>query len=347
MKPATGTVSGQAVWKGVCSMADETLNKDHRIINELSEKINRAGDLKEEIEDLTVKREKYRNVKFSSEHKFFPYGALMLELDEDVRKRTFGKSFFLFLYLLLTYAALFALPAAAVFVMDYLELFAYSRFLEELVFTIMIIGAYAVVVAVFLLTFKKHRWRLIRGLEKRKRKRLIKKRKEKLGNAMDESRRMIKEYEAAFAEKIEDADERMKKAQEELSALEKEFAQNATVPLKFIPEIRRVKSYFDEKRADTIKEALNLLVAEKREEERFNHLMAMLKKHLSSLEHLGEEFASVQQYQKTLAERSLREDREKEREAKMQKSAEELPREGKNQKKSKKEKQKHIKRKYY
>jgi len=237
-----------------------------------------------------------------------------------------------------------------VFVLDYLDIFAYSRFLEEATFGLVIIAAYVVVVAVVLLTFKKCKRKLRAGMDKRKRKRLLKRRKEKLGKALDDSRRMIREYEAAFAEKIEAADQRIEKAQEELSALEEDFARNAFVPIKFIPEIQRVKSYFDERRAETIKEALNLLVTEKREEEHFEHLMEMLKRHLSTLENLEEEFSTVEKYQKTLAEKTLREEREKRREEQMGEREKELARERRQRKKSKKgkkEAQKHIKRKYY
>ncbi len=331
-------------------MAENVTNKDHRIIIELSEKIDRAGDLKEEIEDSGVKREKYKNVKFDSKHKYFPYGAMLQELGEEARTPTFKKGLILFLYLFLIYASLFASPAGAVFVLDYLDVFAYSRFLDEAVFALAIIGAYIVVFAVFLLSFKKCKRKLRAGLDKRKRKRLLKRRKERLSKALDDSRRMIREYEAGFAEKIEAADKRIEEAQKELSALEEDFAKNATVPLKFIPEIQRVKSYFDERRAETIKEALNLLVAEKREEEHFEDLMEMLKRHLSTLENLEEEFSTVEEYQKTLAEHTLKEDREKQRKAQKGEREKEIDRERRQKKKTrkgKKEAQKRIKKMYY
>ncbi len=331
-------------------MAENAMNKDHRTIIELAEKIDRAGDLKEEIKDLGVKREKYKNVKFDSKHKYFPYGAMLGEIKEEGERRTFKKVLVLFLYMLLIYAALFALPAGAAFVLDYLDIFAYRRFLDEALFAVIIIAVYVLVVVIFLFTFKRCARKLRAGLDKRKKKRLLKRRKERLSKALDDSRRMIREYEAAFAEKIEAADKRIEEAQKELAALEEEFAQNAKVPLKFIPEIQRVKSYFDERRADTIKEALNLLVAEMREEEHFTDLMEILKQHLATLETLEGEFSTVEKYQKTLADKTLQEEREKRRATQKGEREKELARERRERKKTrkgKKQERKRIKKMYY
>jgi len=315
-------------------------NKDYQAIVDLTQTIEEAEDLRKEIADLTEKKRKWESVTFDSKHKFFPYGQILRLLESEAYKQTFSKKFVHAAYTVLTYAVLFALPIGVVYLLDALGVYAYDPFFTEVSHWIGLGVFYVLLIVVTGLTAKKLFLRIGEGIDKRRYNRLFKKRKQNVADALDKSRAMIKEYKNDFLEKAQEAGETIENKTKKLDKLQEKILQNAQIPTKYVEHISAIREYFEDHRAETTKEAINLFAFESAQEAHHQKLIETLEKQNQTLSEMSEDFDKMSTLQRRLADKQAKEERERIREEEMKRKRESFEKEEERRKRKDKKEQK-------
>ncbi len=325
-------------------------NKDYQAIVDLTHTIEEADNLREEIADLKEKKSKWEQVTFDSKHKFFPYGQILNLLENEAYKPTFLKRLVHVLYTVFAYLLVLAVPVGVIYLLDVLDVYAYAPFFEELSHWIGLGVVYVLLLVFVAVTAKRLFRRLGEGIDRRRYNRRFKRRKQSVSDALDKSRAMIKEYKNNFLEKAQEAAELIESKTKKLEKLQAEILENSQIPNKYVEHIGAIREYFEDHRAETTKEAINLFAFETAQEAHNKEIVETLQKQHETLLNMSEDFGQMSTLQKRLSEKQAMEERERVREEELRKKREEFEKEEarrkRKDKKARKQGQKEIKNKY-
>ena len=285
-------------------------NKEYQAITSLEKTIEEADKTRNELEALKSKRQKIENVSMNPEHKFFPYGQTLNKLDEDGRKRTFLKVLMHAVYILIPYGILFALPLAGIYLLDMYNIINMDLFYTNSAYQFVLAGIYAVVIVITVLTvFKYSRW-IWRGQTKRRFNRLRSARHGQLSDTFEESESQIRRFEETLESRVESLNKDIESLDEKLQKYHKKIEDNTMVPRKFIPDIKKIAGYFEDNRVKNIKDAINLHVAEKRQDRMFEDIREAMDKQAAELSSLKDVMQSIKSIEQKISERPVQTEKE-------------------------------------
>ncbi len=270
-----------------------TKNSEYKAITNLSESIKTANELRKQKEDLEKQIEKKRAVKFSERHDSFPYGQRLEEKENFLSTRGFFHYFTQIFINLLIYGTLLILPLGILFGLDVLEIFAYQEIEGNTVYLAALAIVYIIILFIWIKTFKPFNQYFVSAQQQRREDRYNRKHRTALTKAYDETKDMIEDYRRILDAEIDELDDRLSKVDSELSHTEKIIENNAQVPSKYIKHIDKIIAYFEDKRAKTTQEAINLLVKEQREDRFFHELSQLMSAQTKEIKSMQTQLASL------------------------------------------------------
>ncbi len=270
-------------------------NSEYKAITNLSESIKKANELRAQKEELEEKIEKKRAIKLSDRHKSFPYGQLVEEKEEILAHRNVFHHLVQWLSNMLIYGALLALPLILIYLLDLFEIFAYQTILDNVVFQIVLAAVYLIILVVVFKTFIRFNHYFIAAQYNRRDYRYNRKHRKALGDAYEETKDLIADYRRIIDAEIDDLEDELSKVNSELNHTEKTIENNAQVPTKYIKHIDKIITYFEDIRAKTTQEAINLLVKEQREDQFFDDILKTLKINIHETKGLKSSLSNLQE----------------------------------------------------
>lgn len=280
-------------------------NKEYNSITSLEKTINEAEKTRAKLETLKSKKEKLENVSMSPEHKYFAYGKTLKQLDEDGYKTTVLKVLVHALYLLVPYGLLFGAPIIGIYLLDRYNYLNSDLFWTNSAYQFILAGIYAVLVVITVLTIFKVSRRLWKGQTKRRFNRLMASRHALLTESLEESEKEIAHFNGIIESRIEALDNDIEVVDKKLQEYHQKIEDNTMVPKKFIPDINAIRAYFEEGRVKTIKDAINLLVDERRQDERFAAIKNALEHQINELGALKDVMVSIESLEQKISEKPV------------------------------------------
>ncbi len=283
-------------------------NKEYKAITALKKTISNAEATQSRLDELKQKKEKLENVTMNPEHKFFPYGQTLLQIDKDGQRSTVLKIIVHTLYLLVPYGLLFILPLIAIYGMDRFDLLDMDLFFTESSYQFVLIGVYAALMVITVLTVFKYSKRIWRGQTKRRFNRVRASMHDKLSESLEESESQIKDFNDILQARIEALNKDIEALNEKLVTLHQKIEDNTMVPKKFIPDIPIILEYFEDNRVKNIKDAINLLISERRQNQMFETIQANQDEQTQTLKELVEVMRSIESFEQKIAEQPVQQE---------------------------------------
>ncbi len=275
-------------------------NKDYKAITDLRQTIEESNELSDKVDELAQRIKKLKEIKLSPSHKHFPYGRMLEEKRQFMAQRRFTGTLLRYFIVLLIYAVLLFLPAALVFTLDYLFIMPADRLFEDMYYGLLIVVSYIALLLLLFFTFKKTEAMIARLQYRIKGNRYDKKNKADFDEAFTKSKDIIADYEKNIKSDIKALENDFETYQNELTMKQRTIENNAQIPKKFIREVNRLLAYFEERRVDTIKEAINLLVREQREETFHDRVIETLERQIDSVASLKDNLNLLSDIRDTL-----------------------------------------------
>ncbi|MFW5894948.1 MAG: hypothetical protein ACOCU0_03355 [Bacillota bacterium] len=278
-------------------------NKEYQSIISLEKTIHEAEKTREKLETLTDKKEKLENVSMNPEHRYFSYGKTLNQLEKDGVKSTILKVLTHAVYLLVPYGLLFGAPIIGIYLLDRYNYLNSDLFWTDSAYQFILAGIYAVLVVITVLTVFKVSRRLWRGQTKRRFNRLRTSRYALLTETLEESEKEIEHLNKIIASRIQALENDIEVVEKKLGEHHQKIEDNTMVPKKFIPDINAIRAYFEEGRVKNIKDAINLLVDERRQDERFTVIKNALEYQLNELKALKDVMVSIESLEQKISEK--------------------------------------------
>ncbi|MFW5895003.1 MAG: hypothetical protein ACOCU0_03635 [Bacillota bacterium] len=280
-------------------------NKEYKSITALEKTINEAEKTRAKLEALNAKKEKLENVSMTPEHKYFTYGKTLRQLEKDGYKPTFLKVLVHAFYLLVPYGLLFGAPIIGIYLLDRYNHLDSDRFWTDSAFQFILAGIYAVLLVITVLTIFKVSRKIWGGQTKRRFNRLRTSRYDVLRETLEESEKEIGHFNDIIESRIASLNQDIEVVDKKLQEYHQKIEDNTMVPKKFIPSINAIRAYFEEGRVKNIKDAVNLLVQEKREDQRFTALQEKLDQQITELQALKDVMLSIETLEQKISEKPL------------------------------------------
>ncbi|MFW6299114.1 MAG: hypothetical protein ACOC14_05480 [Bacillota bacterium] len=280
-------------------------NKEYQSITALEKTINEAEKTRAKLATLNARKAKLENVSMTPEHKYFAYGKTLRQLENDGYKKTFLKILLHAVYLLVPYGLLFAAPIIGIYVLDRYNILDRDLFWTDSAYQFILAGIYAVLLVITVLTIFKVSRKIWKGQTKRRLNRLRASRHTLLTETLEESEKEIAHFNGIIESRIESLDQDIEALDKKLQEYHQKIEDNTMVPKKFIPDINAIRAYFEEGRVENIKDAINLLVHERREDQKFAALEKNLEQQINELKALKDVMMSIETLEQKISEKPI------------------------------------------
>ncbi len=229
---------------------------DYNELVKLTDTIDTIKTLRQRIDENNERIKTLEGVEIDYRHPELPFAKAVKVLDEQAEAPSAWKKTRAICYALLIGMMVGALPLAAYWFIGieaYLPsaLQAYDLYLTA--------GLAAVLLLVlFFLTRKPIR----RRVESMTRNRIVRKRQSSLGEVKEQAGHMATSANEQIKTELNRRKRQLKEDETNLMGLERKIQQETLVPEHMLPQLSRLLTYYKHRRADTIKEAINLMKAE-------------------------------------------------------------------------------------
>ncbi len=251
-------------------------NKEYKAITNLRQTIDEAHKLQAKLDDINQKIAKQQNIELKESHKHFPYGKMLHDKTQTLKYPSLLQRFTKALTLFIVYGLLFVLPLAVLFVLDYQGMIALETVMEDTLYLVGVIGVYAIIILFTLLTVKRCIHKYDRWYLDKRDKHYNKKHKTAFNEAYVQTKEMIEDYQQLIEGEINTLETKKDKIESELEHVQKTIENNAQIPKKYIADVDQILTYFEDMRATTTSDAINLFVKEKREQTHFDAIKTLL-----------------------------------------------------------------------
>ncbi len=229
---------------------------DYNELVKLTDTIDTMKTLAKRIEDNAERIRAYEGVEIDYRHPDLPFAKAVKQLDEDAEAPSASKKFRTLIYTILIGLIAAALPLAAYWFLDLGEYFPAA--IEDYGFYI----AAGVGVLLFVLLFVLTRKPVYRRVDSMTRARIVRKGQAALAEVKEQSAIMASSATEQIANELSRLKRQHKEDDTNLKGLERKIQKETLVPEHMLPQLTRLLTYFTDRRADTIKEAVNLMIEE-------------------------------------------------------------------------------------
>ncbi len=269
------------------------MNDDYKALKELQNTINTIKELEEHFEALMQKKAKIAATTVDYKHNHFPFAKAVKDLEEKAKSKSIGTSLFQVLITVL-FSALIAGIFTGVYYFLYMQntlpasLLDYHRYI--------IIG---LPLLFFILIYLLSHHKIHTFLTEHRKKNIINKNKETLQVAKEKSIEEAESYQRELNTRIKSINQEIKTTETNIKGHQTKLEKHSLLPQKYYHVLDDILTYFEDKRADTLKEAINLYVKEKQDTFRYTRLLYAIKDQNIPVEVLLDEKADLETY-KTL-----------------------------------------------
>jgi len=300
-------------------------NRDYQGLLELKRTVEAIEDLKTSVASLRERAERVRSVTFDPKFPHFPYGALRNSIEANARKSLLKESVRL-LYVLLSLAVWLAWPIGVLYLLDAFDVYGYGPFFDDLPHQVGLGVFYALLLAVAVYFLPKAFRAYGGGIVRRRLKRAYRRHKEQLAEAYNDSKAKIGDYQEILDGRLEEFEAKIKEQKREIHRKRAYIKEKELVHPDYIDAIPSLIRLFEVRRAESVKEAMNLYEFERRLAERFDRVQTSLEANRELLKALLEDSRAAHNYERTKDEKQRREAEEAARkESKARREAEREP----------------------
>ncbi len=260
-------------------------NKEYKAITNLRQTIDEAHKLQAKLDDVNKKIAKQEAIELKESHKHFPYGKMLYEKEQTLQYASLLQKATKTLSALICYGFLFALPLGVLYVLDMQAIITFNMLRDETIYLISAIAIYVLLLVFTVLTIKRYVQRYDRWFFDLRDKHYNKKHKTAFNEAYVQTKEMIEDYKQLIEGEINTLETKKEKIESELEHVQKTIENNAQIPKKYIADVDEILTYFEDMRATTTLDAINLYVKEKREQTYFESIQSSLaKQHEATIE---------------------------------------------------------------
>lgn len=269
------------------------MNEAYKALKQLQNTINTIDELEKEHAALTNKKAKIAATTVDYKHTHFPFAKAVNELETKAKSKSLGTAIIRTLITVL-FSAFIAGIITGIYYILYTQdiipgfIIDYHTYILIGLPIIAIIGIYSLSH-----TTIKH------GLIERRKKHIINKHKDRLKEAKEKSIEEADRYQQQLNARVKTINEELKTTETNIKGHKHKLEKNQPLPNKYLPALDTIITYFEDKRADTLKEAINLYVKETQDELRYTRLLYAIKDDTIPIDALLDENADLETY-KTL-----------------------------------------------
>ncbi|MFW6319684.1 MAG: hypothetical protein ACOC1L_05815, partial [Bacillota bacterium] len=267
------------------------MNEEYRTLKELQNTINTIKSLEKEYDTLINKKAKIEATTVDYKHHHFPFAKAVKDLESKAKSKSVGNAIIRFLFTFLFCIFIAGLITGIYYTLYILDII--PAFLKDY-HTYILIGLSALVLIItYIISHKRIQHFLI---EYRK-KHIISKHKDKLKEAKEQSIEEADRYQLELNARVKTINQNLRTIETNIKGHQHKLEKNPPLPNKFLPALDDIIMYFEDKRTESLKDAINLYVKETQEKTRFTRLLYAIKDDTIPIEVLLDENVSLDTYE--------------------------------------------------
>ena len=243
------------------------MNESYEQLLKLTETIKKAESLRESIAEKEALIAKLEGINIDYTYEDLPYKKAVDALEKRSNQDTSLQMFRAFFYTFIVALIIGAIPSLIVIGLERMDLMLTA--IEDYALYIGL-GLSLVVFAVMFKVFMK---RIKQRVHKRYKKRVVKRGQKKLLQVKQTAEKMADAYTSQIKDKLRVLRRALEEDFTNLKGHERKLMADALVPEHMLPKLPEIAEYIIDHRAESIKEAINLMVKEAREQFYFERLL--------------------------------------------------------------------------